>query len=350
MPGNGKLTQKPENFMPKNMSTIIKWTFFTFYLAFFSFSAVTMAQTAYRHTRQMIENFNFDQRTVPDIPDINKKIRLIIDTDAKNEVDDQWAITLALLSPERLQIEGFVAANFDHAHGGPESIKKSYQEIKIILDKMGMTEKYPVFTGSHPLRYQYEPSPSEGVDFIIEKARQSTPEDPLWVVALGSATNLASAFLQAPDIIDRVVFFWHGRTRWPDKCWNFNVFGDRKAAMLLFHAPVPFILFDTGTFLVCPMAEAEKYVKPFGEIGRYLYDIRLGNDYYSSPEKGFFDLGDIAALVDPDIAYWQHVSCPGIDPDLSYRFREKKGRILRCYHIDRDKTFRLFYKKLAEME
>jgi len=32
---------------------------------------------------------------------------VIIDSDAKNEIDDQWAIGLAILSPERFEIEGF---------------------------------------------------------------------------------------------------------------------------------------------------------------------------------------------------------------------------------------------------
>ncbi len=33
------------------------------------------------------------------------KIHLIIDTDAKNEVDDQFAVSWALRSPERLIVE-----------------------------------------------------------------------------------------------------------------------------------------------------------------------------------------------------------------------------------------------------
>jgi len=81
---------------------------------------------------------------------------------------------------------------------------------------------------------------------------ESSPEDPIWIVALGSATNLASAYLKEPRIAERAVFFWHGRTRWPEKCWNFNVFGDPNAARMLFHAPIPFVLFDTGTYLTGP--------------------------------------------------------------------------------------------------
>ena len=314
-------------------------------IIFLSFNLYS--QSTFREQAQFIKSFDFDQRILPAVPEKDKKIRVIIDTDAKNEIDDQWAITLALLSPERFEIEGFIAANYNNSNGdGAVSIENSYNEIKTILAKMGLEDKYPVYRGSHPMRYKYEPSESEGVDFIIETALTSTPEDPVWVVALGSATNLASAYLKEPGIINHVVFFWHGRTRWPEKCWNFNVFGDRHAAITLFEAPIPLILFDTGTHLYCSMEESGKMVKPYGEIGEYLHEYRYTNEYFQREDKGFFDLGDIAALVDPDIAMWQIAACPGVGPDLSYNFNGTKGKILRCYYIDRDATFNMLYDKL----
>jgi purine nucleosidase len=307
-------------------------------------------QDDYRDHLDYIQSYDFSLRPVPQKPSGDQKIRIIIDTDAKNEVDDQWAIALALLSSDMFEIEGFVAANFDNSHGGPRSIDKSYDEILLLLEKAGMKGKFPVFKGSPPMRYRYAASGSEGVDFIIQTALESTPGDPVWIVALGSATNLASAYLQNPEIASTAVFFWHGRTRWPDKCWNFNVFGDRNAAMTLFHSPIPFILFDTGTYLYCPMEESEAEVRPYGELGKYLHDVRKTGEWYQRPDKGFFDLGDIAALVDPDLATWEVVDCPEVAPDLTYKFTGRKGKILRCYDIDRDGTFGLLYERLKSME
>ena len=37
------------------------------------------------------------------------RLRIVIDSDAKNEVDDQFAIAWALRSPERFQIEAVYA-------------------------------------------------------------------------------------------------------------------------------------------------------------------------------------------------------------------------------------------------
>ncbi len=285
-------------------------------------------------------------RQVPVIPLKDQPLRVIIDSDAKNEIDDQWAIALAILSPERFAIEGFVAAHFDNAWGGPDSVEKSAREIERVLEKAGMAGNWPVLRGSHPMRYQFEPSESKGVDFINDRAMAGTPENPLWVVGLGAATDMASALLKEPRILDRVVAFWHFRTRWPEKCYNFNVFGDVRAARILFHSPLSFVLFDTGTYLRCPMSESEQYVKPYGELGAYLHAYRHERPGFASPLKGFFDLGDIAALLDPDLAGWEVVDGPEVDWDLDYQFTGAQGQILRCYHVDRDRTFRLLYERL----
>ncbi|MHC4534699.1 MAG: hypothetical protein ACYS6K_12165, partial [Planctomycetota bacterium] len=136
-------------------------------------------KNSYRQKRESILSRDPRLRKVPKIPPKGKRLRVIFDTDARNEIDDVWAIALAILSPERFKIEGFVAANFDNSRPetGPDSIEASFKEIKTILDKAGLANKWPVLRGSHPMRYKYEPSESEGVDFIIEKAMESTPED-----------------------------------------------------------------------------------------------------------------------------------------------------------------------------
>ena len=306
----------------------------------------TNQSTDYSEIWKKFSNFDPDIRKIPRIPPKEQRIRLLIDSDAKNEIDDIWAIALAILSPERFKIEGFVAANFDNPMGGPGGIEGSVKVIETILEKAGMKGRWHVKKGSHPLQYNYIPSESEGVDFIIERAMAGTTEDPLWVVGLGAATDIASAYLKNPQIMDRVVAYWHFRTRWPEKCYNFNVFNDIRAARLVFHSPLSFVLFDTDTHLTISMEESERIIKPYGELGTYLHNYRYRGKYFMNPQKGFFDLGDIAALVDPNLASWEETECPQVDNDLDYNFNVKKGSILRCYHVDRDKTFKLLSDKL----
>ena len=313
-------------------------------------SAQQAQDTDYRQTKTAVSKRDARLRKVPSIPPKGQPIRVIFDTDAKNEIDDIWALALAVLSPERFKIEGFVAANFDNERpeAGPGSIEASFKEVHLILEKAGLAGRYPVFHGSPPMRYKFEPSESEGVDFIIDKAMQSTPDDPLWIVGLGAATDIASAYLKEPRIAERVVVFWHFRTRWPEKCWNFNVIGDVKAARIVFHSDLSFVLFDTGTHLYCPMEESQQYLS-CGALGKYLHEYRYESAYYRSPTKGFFDLGDIAALLNPDLASWEVTDCPEVDWDLSYKFTKTKGSILRCRDIDRDATFALFGEKLRTL-
>lgn len=291
-------------------------------------------------------------RKAPQIPPKNERLRLLIDSDACNETDDQWAIALAVLCPERFAIEGFVGVHFDNARGGPDSIGQSVREIEAVLEKAGMADRWPVLRGAQPLRYANEPSESEGVDFIIERALAGSVEDPLWVVGLGAATDMASAFMKEPRIADRVVAFWHLRTLWPEKCHNFNVFGDVRAARRLFHASLPFVLFDTGTHLTCPMEESKRCVASCGPLGEYLHECRCREQGWRSPQKGFFDLGDIAALVDPSLVEWEEVACPEIGAGrgnyLDYEFKNTLGSILRCSDVDRDRVFTLLYGKLEE--
>ena len=47
-------------------------------------------------------------------------VRLLIDTDTANEIDDQYALAWALLSPEKMTVEAITAEPFSFAHHQPE--------------------------------------------------------------------------------------------------------------------------------------------------------------------------------------------------------------------------------------
>jgi hypothetical protein len=187
------------------------------------------------------------------------------------------------------------------------------------------------------------------VDFIIERAMQATPADPLWLVLLGPATDAVAALSKEPRIADRLVVFWHGRTQWPLRCWNFNAYNDIKAARFVFDIPSRFVLFDTGTYLTAPMEETERRFLPLGPLGAYLHEYRKTRPGFQSPKKGFFDLGDIAALVDPACVRWEVTAAPAVDQDLRYDFTQKRGNIVRIYHVERDRTFDLLEQALRRV-
>lgn len=284
-------------------------------------------------------------RPVPSWPPAEKPLRVIIDTDAATEVDDQHALALALTSLDRFKIEGIVAAHFGDK-GGPQGVDRSYQEILTVLEKAGLKGQITVKKGSHPFTYSQVPPPSEGVDFIIERAMADDP-DPLWVISLGPCTDIAAAWLKEPRIKDRVIAFWHGRTQWPTKAWNYNAYNDLKAVRILFASDLPLVLFDTGTDLTCSMEESERRIRPHGALGAYLHQIRLRSPAWQAPNKGLFDLGDIAALVDPSLVAFEIVNAPSVQWDMLYDHKNTHGRMVRIFSIDRDRTFDLLERRLA---
>jgi len=83
-----------------------------------------------------------------------------------------------------------------------------------------------------------------------------------------------------------------------------------------------------------------------GDLGRYMHEFRYEISHYQRSNKGFFDLGDIAVLVEPSLGSWEVADCPEVDWDLAYKFKKSKGKILRCYDVDRDGTYALLEKRL----
>ncbi|NLF30624.1 MAG: hypothetical protein GX591_07025 [Planctomycetes bacterium] len=290
-------------------------------------------------------------RLVPEPPPADQRVRLLIDSDAANEIDDLYAIALAVATPERFAIEGFVATHFAaSAFGtdGPASTEKSYRLIGELLDVAGAAGRWRVARGAHPMQYMDWPSEGEGVDFILERARAGTADDPLWVVALGAATNLASAIVKDPSIADRVRFVFHARSgeTWPQRSVQYNVKGDVWAARTLLRSPAPLVWFDTGTNLCRSFEQTAATVAPTGRLGTYLHEFRRRNPYFMRSDKGFFDMADIAWMIRPGLCREEVVPAPTMDPYLFFDHDHVHGRMRRVYAIENDPTWDLLCQRL----
>jgi len=292
-------------------------------------------------------NNDFEKRLVPEIPLKDKVLRIIIDTDAANEIDDLYAIALAIKSPDRFNIEGFVVTHFA-ASGGPESTELSYNILLKLLIEAGMQNKYVVKKGGHPIRYSNTPSHSEGVDYIIERARAGSENDPLWVLGLGASTNLASAILLAPDIIPKVRYIFHARSEntWPERSVQYNVYGDIIAAKTLLESNVPLVWFDTGTHICADYLTTKKYLSTEGSLGTFLHSYRDTRVDFMSKEKGFFDLGDVAYLINPDICKTEILPTPSMTRWMYFDHNLTFGKMLRVSDIDVKEVWRIMFERI----
>ena len=117
-------------------------------------------------------------------------------------------------------------------------------EIKKILSLIGgEAESIPVYRGSTlPLRDEYTPVESEAAQKIVEMSQNYSEEKPLYIVAIGAITNVASAILLDPSIINRIVVVWLGANahHYPNNS-EFNLNGDVAAARAVMKSKVPFV-------------------------------------------------------------------------------------------------------------
>jgi inosine-uridine nucleoside N-ribohydrolase len=163
------------------------------------------------------------------------KVSIVIDTDTFNEIDDQFAVVYALLSQGKLSVEGLYAAPFfNHRSASPgDGMEKSYDEILRLLDRLDVPSEKFAYRGSGGFLADYKnPYDSPAVNDLIERTLKA--DDPLYVVAIGALTNIASAILIEPKIIEKMVVIWLGghALHWPHTN-EFNLEGDVLASRLL---------------------------------------------------------------------------------------------------------------------
>ena len=148
---------------------------------------------------------------------------VVLDTDAYNEIDDQFAISYMLRAPEKFNVKGICAAPFFNSlSDSPEDgMVKSYNELFNLLTLSGDEEiKDRVYEGSRTyLPDENTPVESPAADFMAELAKAYSPENPLYIVAIGAITNVASAFLKNPEMKENTVVVWlAGHTRLAVPC------------------------------------------------------------------------------------------------------------------------------------
>jgi len=291
----------------------------------------------------------------------SKKIRLIINTDAKNEADDQFAIVHALLT-KKFIIKGIIAAHFERKYGeGKEkSMEKSYAEIVKILSLMKMEKQIPALKGAtRPLVDEKSPQMSEGAELIIKEALADDPR-PLYAGFMGTLTDLASAYLLAPRIAEKLNVVWIGGGEWPKGGWEFNLNGDVDAANVVFRSNLNLwqIPMNVYRMMRVTLTELACKVRPCAEIGKYLFQqmVDYNNGYADSTAYPGFPMGEswvlgdspiIGALIEDHHHDYDLRPAPTFARDMSYAHGQNSRNIRVYKNIDARMTLEDFYCKLA---
>ena len=202
-------------------------------------------------------------------------VDVVLDTDAYNEIDDQFAIAYLLRSKEKLNTKAIYAAPFYNSHStGPENgMERSYDEIIKLLALLD--EKVEVFKGSKKyLDDEKTPVVSPAALDLAKRADGYTPENPLYVVAIGAITNVASAILINPKVAENTVVVWlGGHALHYHNTKEFNMRQDVAAARVVMNSGVPFVQLPcngvVSSFRISK-PELEYWLKGKNKIGDYL--------------------------------------------------------------------------------
>lgn len=260
------------------------------------------------------------------VPD-NKKIRVIVDTDAACEADDPFAIAQALLT-QKFNVLAVTAAHFNQ----PGSMQQSFDAAKRVVDLINPNiavlqgQKQPLNdtdTIQQDEAYTEELSPA--ARFIIDAALEENSQ-PLYVLCLGACTNVAAALRADPRIISRITVVFIG-TQYADEYTNticeFNAGNDITAANLVLASGVNvwLIPYQVYATMHVSIAELQEKVLPYGKLGSYLFN-QLAQ--YNNSESAWWTSGDawslgdcpaVAVTIKPDCGQYHYAPAPLVGSD-----------------------------------
>lgn len=259
--------------------------------------------------------------------------KIIIDTDPGQ--DDAVAILLALASPEEIEVLGITAV------AGNVPLPLTERNARIICELAGKPHTR-VFAGcAAPLERKLVTAehvhgktgldgpqladpvmplqPQHAVDFLIDTLRRE-PAHSVTLCPLGPLTNIAAAFLKAPDIIARVqqivlmggAYFEVGNIT---PAAEFNIYVDPQAADIVFKSGVPLVVMplDVTHKALTNRARIEAFRALGTEPGRMVAEWtdffeRFDMAKYGSEGAPLHDPCVIAYLIDPSLFSGRHIN------------------------------------------
>lgn len=323
-----------------------------------------------------------------------RRRRVILSTDLKNEADDQYAVMHHLLTPGE-DVVGIVAAHFewfprlmhklvegvepdtcDKAfcksafgdrkidksliegsgiyHSRFKTMEQSYEEGKLLLELAEMDD-VPLLRGATREIAEDGTLPeSEGADFIVKEAMKEDSR-PLYVCVLGSITDVAVALKKEPKIAEKMTVVWIGGGPYPAGGVEFNLCQDIQAANIVFGSPVPVWQVNQTVYgmMKVTFAELEARVSHCGKLGKYLFDQLIEfsktQRMMDGTRREVWALGDspsLTVLMDENPDRYELKPAPFFNDDATHAPREN-AKLVRVYKdVDVRLTFEDMYAKL----
>ncbi|WP_448059722.1 nucleoside hydrolase [Cellulomonas hominis] len=301
------------------------------------------------------------------------RTRVIIDNDFSGDPDDLYQVVHHLLSPS-VDIRAVVASHLapgDPFDPSPTTATNAEKVLHELFDLLGLESHEVIVRGAEDALVDAStPRDTPAARAIIAEAHRADPR-PLYVVAGGGLTEIASAYLLDPTIADKLTLIWIGGEEHdglafapPDAMeveYNLNidliagqvVFGD--SGLTIWQVPR-----DVYRQCLVSDIELQARVASQGAVGAYLYDalrpVAARAAAGRTPAGETYALGDsplvlltaLQAFFEPDPSSSDYVlrPTPHLDDAGSY-VADPGGRPMRVYtRIDTRLMFEDLFLKL----
>ena len=194
--------------------------------------------------------------------------------------------------------------------------------------------------------------PSEAADDLVARAMASSASDPLYVVAIGAITNVASAMIMEPEIVKRIVLVWLGGNsfHWPHNR-EFNLMQDVKAAQVIFDSNVPLVqipAMNVTSHMLTSLYELEACIGGYNPVCDALVELFRG---YKEDHKGWnkeiWDIAAIAYLIDDSWVDTVLVSSPILTDQCTWSFDASRSFIRQAIAVNRNAIFADLFQRLT---
>lgn len=303
-----------------------------------------------------------------------KKVRVIFDTDANNELDDQFALIYLLSNGQTFDLEG-VTVNATKSGG---DIQGHYEEAKRIM-QLGLSfEKIPLLKGANgsfaEIQSQVKSGKYDGqdaVDFIVDQANSENPNE-LILLAVGKLTNVALALEKDPSIASKMKVVWLG-SNYP-KPGEYNQENDTVSMNYVLNTQVPFEMVTvrygepSGTDAVKvtqteinvqmpglgPQLETPivgRHGGEFSNFGDYAVNLFEHIEYHGDPpSRALFDMVAVAILKNPSWGEKRQISTPILIDNQWVERPDNPRKIILWENFDRDAVIKDLYRSLKKYQ
>lgn len=280
------------------------------------------------------------------------KLNVILDTDAYNECDDQFALAYMLNTQDIFNIEAITVAPYSHKSTNvsvKDGQELSYNEILKICKWLDFDTTNKVFKGAEDYICNDYNENNDAVNRIIDIALKN---DKTYIMAIGAITNVALAISKEPKIIDKIEIIWLGGHSFLQKDnLEFNFRQDVEAVKIVFESKTKLTVIpckNVASNLMTSIYELNHYLKDKSELCNYLINKFYNDGYHGIQERRvIWDISVIAYMINKNWFKFNSVSCPIINDDTSYTKTEGRHKITMINYLDVNKIYMDLFEKLG---